>query len=127
MGELDNVLNEIGMPRSVNLGNSSIKELTTGSTSKGNQPKYYNYNTGEYIKEQFYYQGVFWKDYMVEVLSSIIAKQLHTSVEIIQQETVRLSNGKMGCISADFSKDSYEWVPLSRTKCYDECRILQSI
>lgn len=122
MGTLNNMTSLANRPRFIDLKNSSIEELTIGSTSKGNQPKYYNYSTHEYIKEQFCYQGVHWKDYMVEVLSSIIAKQLHTNVEIIQQETVRLSNGKMGCISTDFSKDSYEWIPLSRTKCYDECR-----
>lgn len=122
MGTLSNMISLANRPRFIDLESSSIKELSVGSTSKGNQPKYYDYSTNEYIKEQFYCQDTYWKDYMVEVLSSVLSKQLHTNVQIVQQEAVSLSNGKMGCISKDFSKDDYEWIPLSRTKCYDECR-----
>ena len=122
MSVLDNVIKEASQVRTIYLDNPYIKKLDMGSTSKGNQPKYYDYSTNEYIKEQFYYQDIYWKDYMVEVLSSVIAKELHTSIQIVHQTVAELSNGRFACISKDFSKDDYDWVPMSRTKCYEQCK-----
>lgn len=124
MGTLNNMISLVNRPRFIDLESSNIKELSIGSTSKGNQPKYYDYSTNEYIKEQFYCQDTYWKDYMVEVLSSVLSKQLHTNVQIVQQETVSLSNGRMGCISKDFLERGTIWIPMSRTNCYENCRRL---
>lgn len=97
----------------VNLNSPNIVNLGYNSTSKGNQHKYYDVLNKRYIKGQFEYQGVLWKDYMVENLSSIIGSQLNTEIKVVKQNIVKLSNGNMGCISDDFAIDK-EWVPLAK-------------
>ena len=94
---------------------SSIIELSVASSSKGNQDKYYNTVTKEYIKCQFEYQGTVWEDYKVEALSSVIGSKLHTNVEVIQQrEGIIKDTGKYCCISKDFCNSGEEWLPLGK-------------
>lgn len=95
----------------INLDSSNIIELRYKTSSKGNQNKYYDIKEKKYIKEQFIYQDVKWKDYMVEHLSYIIGSQLNTSTTILKQDIVKLSNGNYGVISNDFAIDK-QWVSM---------------
>lgn len=56
-----------------------LVEIQLNSTSKGNQRKWIADNTFM-IKEQFFYQNVYWKDYLVEVIASTIASQMTCNV-----------------------------------------------
>ena len=89
----------------VDLDDKNIIKLESSSSSKGNQSKYYDTINRRYIKEQFMYQGIKWKDYIVENLSYIIGKQLNTDIKIIKQDIVQLSNGNYGVRSDDFAID----------------------
>lgn len=106
--------------RFINLESEDVVKLSVGSSSKGNQNKYLLRSTGEFIKEQFEYQNVLWKDYMVEQLSCALAEQMSLkSVWVLEQEVVRLSNNRMGVVSKDFS-NRYEWLPFAHiSEIYD--------
>lgn len=97
----------------VDLDDKNIIELANGSSSKGNQNKYYDTINKRYIKEQFMYQGTKWKDYIVENLSSIIGEQLNTDIKIINQDIVQLSNGNYGVRSDDFAIDK-QWISFAK-------------
>lgn len=100
----------------INLNDSSIVLLENKSTSKGNQNKYYDLNNHLYIKEQFFYQGVYWKDSYVEYIVSRLSKMTDTlGIKIVHQKVVTLSNGKLACVSKDFCYNTdYEWISLGR-------------
>lgn len=104
----------------IDLNSKDIIRLDYMSTSKGNQPKYYDLSSKSYIKGQFEYQGIKWKDYIVENLSSIIGSQLNTDISIVEQEIVKLSDGTMGVISKDFAINK-QWVPMIK---FGECKPL---
>lgn len=106
--------------RFINLESEDVVKLSVGSSSKGNQNKYLLRSTGEFIKEQFAYQNVVWKDYQVEYLSCILAEQMNLkNVWVLEQEIVQLSNNRMGVASRDFS-NKYEWLPFAHiSEIYD--------
>ena len=47
----------------------TLRRLDIAGSSKGDQEKYYDEDRRAYIKLPFYYEGKYWKDYMVEHLS----------------------------------------------------------
>ena len=70
-----------------------IDKLDICISSKGNQRKWFNRETQEYIKEQLIYQGVCWSDYKVERLSYELSKKLDTlDIEILEQRIVKLKD-----------------------------------
>lgn len=105
--------------RVIDLSNPNIISLDIDTTSKGNQQKYYDTEHKMYIKEQFEYQNTLWCDYKVEYLSCIIANMLNTNIPVLQQDIVKLSNGRLGCISKDFAIDK-QYVPLAKFNEYRE-------
>lgn len=100
----------------IDLNDADIIRLDLNSQSKGNQIKYYNQRTHQYIKEQFYYQGMLWKDSYVEHLSYRLAQMTDTlGVDVIKQDVVTLSNGRMACVSDDFTYGkNVEWISIYR-------------
>ena len=98
----------------VDLSDESIIPLISNSSSKGNQPKWYNTKTDEFVKQQLIYQGVCWRDYAVEVFASDVCTE--SGIEgIVQQKAVELSNGYMGCCSKNFCKTpDGKFVPLRK-------------
>lgn len=94
---------------------SEMESLQLVSTSKGNQRKWiaHTQNTTLWVKEQFEYQGRLWKDYLVEVIASKIAKQINLNgVSVVDQEECKIINDDTGCItygsySPGFCKNNY--------------------
>lgn len=98
----------------IDLESPNIVSLDYLSTSKGNQRKFYNINTKEYIKIQFDYQGVLWEDYKVERLSTILYKQLKSVIsEVVEQRVIKTKDGFYGVASKDFCIDC-EWISFAR-------------
>lgn len=116
---LDNLFSTMAGYPIIDLNLENIKSLSYYSSSKGNQEKYYDCNTKEYIKSQFEYQGKYWKDYMVEYLSYIVGSQINSKATVLKQDIVVLSNGLYGCKSKDFALDS-QYIPFSRFGDYKE-------
>ena len=88
----------------------NLVSLQLGSTSKGNQDKWYDTQQNLFVKGPFYYQNKLWKDYLVEIIASEIGKQLNTfEVNVLQQHPciIKMLDGTYvhGCYSADFSVD----------------------
>ena len=106
----DTVINAMAGYPIIDLKSEHIKSLSYSSSSRGNQKKYYNCRTKEYIKSQFECQGKYWKDYMVEYLSYIIGSQINSKTSVLKQDVVLLSNNLYGCKSKDFAVGS-QYVP----------------
>lgn len=79
-----------------------LEELALMSSSKGNQGKWFDTKNNCYIKEQFYYQGVYWADWKVEAMSSIVSRGIDVDVQILKQTPVLLSTGNYGVMSHNF-------------------------
>lgn len=82
--------------------------LQLGSTSKGNQDKWRDVDRNLFVKGAFWYQGRYWKDYLVEVIASEIGDQLNLSDVIVVKQylcSIVLKDGMSvnGCFSDDFS------------------------
>lgn len=61
--------------------------LQTVSTSKGNQRKWFDDKEQLYVKEQFYFQGKYWRDDLVEVIATEIARFLPScGIEVVEQK-----------------------------------------
>lgn len=83
------------------------------TTSKGNQQKWYDEAGRRYVKEQFYYQGRYWDDYKVEILSHELSLNLNTlGVKVLKQDAVRLGS-TYGVVSDDFANGS-SYVSIAR-------------
>ncbi len=96
----------------LDLDRDGIIEVNAGTTSKGNQQKFYDTINKSYIKLAFRYQDKEWKDYMVEHLSWRLSTMTDTlGIQIIKQDIV---NTKMGyaCVSKDFTNGDYEFVSI---------------
>lgn len=100
----------------IDVGDTSrFVTVELGTSSKGNQNKWYDRISKRYIKEQFLWQGKLWMDYKVERISSLLGEQLDTlGVKIVQQRICQLSNGKFGVVSDDFCYKEQCWVPFAR-------------
>lgn len=116
------VLNAKMIPKFIT---KQLLPLSTASTSKGYQLKWYEPNENLYIKEQFYYQNRYWKDYLVEVIASTIAKQLHLkNVRVCEQlpcQLERKSNIIFASYSKDFSLDGSYFLPFAKVNKQDNC------
>ena len=53
------------------LRTQDMLQLSTASSSKGNQRKWLT-RDGRYVKEQFFYQGKYWRDDLVEIIASSV-------------------------------------------------------
>lgn len=72
----------------------NLQSLQLGSSSKGNQRKWYSEEDNYFIKEQFFYQGKFWKDNQVEIIASVIASQMNLfEVSVLQQQACDIIDG----------------------------------
>jgi hypothetical protein len=99
----------------IDLMSERYKRLDVNSMSKGNQQKYYDTVENRYIKLPFYFQGVHWKDYMVERLSTILSESMNTlGVEILTQKIIKTTDG-CAVASKDFcSETNSEWISFNR-------------
>jgi hypothetical protein len=96
----------------VDLSKSYIERLSTNSTSKGNQEKYYNHDTNEYIKLQFFYDGKYWMDPLVERMSSRLATMMGLPEDKVVRQRVVMTNKKLyASVSKDFMKPDEDWIP----------------
>lgn len=98
---------------------SSLTKLQLGNTSKGNQQKWYCENTDEFIKEQFYYQGKYWRDDLVEIIASKLALQMNLGkISVVRQEGCRIyqSDGSVinGVCSKNFCDRGQRFVSAAR-------------
>lgn len=84
-------------------------ELQLVSSSKGNQRKWYDKEKGIYVKEQFFYQGRYWKDYLVEVVASEIGQQLpQRCAQVLRQSVCKITDTNRmmyGVCSKDFASN----------------------
>ena len=75
-----------------------LQSLQLNSTSKGNQSKWYDLKEKLFIKKQFEYQDKFWRDDLVEIIASEIAKQMPiewSNITVVEQKPCILQeNGK---------------------------------
>lgn len=62
-----------------------LDELSVGTSSKGNQQKWYCSTERLFVKGPFIWQGVTWKDWKVELLACDLAKQCKVENLILQQ------------------------------------------
>lgn len=98
-----------------------IRELTSlqsVSTSKGNQRKWYDPGQRLYVKGQFFYQGKYWRDDLVEILAAAIAEQLPMrDAQVAWQHPCEIWDGKIricGVCSKDFTREGERFVSFRR-------------
>ena len=94
-----------------------LKELQLGSSSKGNQRKWYAVDSDLFVKEQFYYQDVYWRDDLVEIISFTLAKQMGLADVVLKQDgCVIVDAGKrtFGVFSRNFCSDNFQFVSIRR-------------
>lgn len=90
--------------------------LTIGlvCSSKGNQRKWYDVNNKLFIKEQFFYQGTYWNDYMVELQTCNFANQMKfNNVTVVSQKLCKIIDDDskeetFGVVSKDFRCDNFK-------------------
>lgn len=95
----------------------NLQSLQLVGSSKGNQRKWYLASEDVFIKEQFFYQGKFWNDNLVEVIASTIANQMNLfEVSVVQQQVcdiVDYDGITHGVYSKNFSNNK-RFVPYKR-------------
>ena len=82
-------------------------EITLQGSSKGNQRKWITKNN-EYVKEQFYFQDRYWKDYLVEVIASRIGSYFSEYQCVVQQRVCLIDDSfrvTHGCVSKNFCSE----------------------
>lgn len=92
-------------------------ELQLLSSSKGNQRKWYHSEKDVYVKEQFFYQGRYWKDYLVEVISSEIGKQLPAKCARVLEQRACIITDANGMAYGVYSKNfaaGLSYIPFKR-------------
>lgn len=99
---------------------SDLLGLQCGSTSKGNQMKWYDSKNDFYIKSQFYFQDKFWRDDLVECIAAQLGKQLYLSdkkVQVMEQLPCKIDLGYntiYGVYSKNFCNKDEVFIPFSR-------------
>lgn len=92
--------------------------LQLGSTSKGNQRKWYYQPERLYVKQQFYYAGQYWKDYLVEIIAYKIAQQINLhGVRVIPQYECIIKDYNLsthGVYSPDFTANGERFISFNR-------------
>ena len=96
-----------------------LQKISTNSSSKGNQEKWYHSEQDIFIKAAFYYEQQYWNDYLVEIIASQLAQQLHLcNVSVIKQKPCIIQKGKEqvnGVFSKNFRKNEKQvYIPLYR-------------
>lgn len=95
---------------------SPEQQLQLDTSSKGNQRKWLVDNM--YVKEQFFYQGKYWKDDQVEVIASTIAKQMINSSPVAQQELCEIHHASgsitKGSCSHNFCEEDERFLSFNR-------------
>ncbi len=93
----------------------TLRRLDITGSSKGEQEKYYDDKNRAYIKLPFYHEGKYWKDYMVEYLSSrIFAEDYTLGIKIVEQEIVMTDKDLPAVRSADFCTGDEIWLSMAR-------------
>ena len=93
----------------------TLRRLDIAGSSKGDQEKYYDEDRHAYIKLPFYYEGKYWKDYMVEHLSGRLFEDDYTlGIQIVDQEIIMTDKGLPAVRSADFCADDEQWLSVAR-------------
>lgn len=83
----------------------SLQELSVGTSSKGNQEKWYDSDRQLFIKGAFYYEDTYWKDYQVECLASALAQQMPLGeIRVVAQQHCLIQK-RNKTINGVFSKD----------------------
>lgn len=99
---------------------SDLLDLQCGSSSKGNQMKWYDGKNDFYIKAQFYFQDKFWRDDLVECIAAKLGKQLYLSdkkVQVLDQFPCKIDMGYdtvYGVYSKNFCNKGEVFIPFSR-------------
>ncbi len=109
--------------------------LQTGSTSKGNQAKWYDKKSDCYVKGQFFYQDKYWRDDLVERIAVTIGKQLpldDKNVDILEQNLCIIDTGYQqlrGVFSSNFCGEGEQYVSFYRImqSCKMEFPVLGTI
>lgn len=96
-----------------------LKEISVGSSSKGNQEKWYDTNNKYFIKAAFYYENKYWQDYLVEIIVSKLARQMNLGqIRVVNQHRCLIKkkdNIVNGVFSKDFrDKESQIFIPFNR-------------
>lgn len=96
---------------------SELTDLTTGTSSKGNQKKYRTVDGRFYVKELFNYDGKMWRDDLVEVIASTYAGMCHlpTGVHVVKQGLCDI-DGRLASYSESFLRDGFEFIPYRRAR-----------
>lgn len=104
-----NRMDAFGIDNVQSFNTKDMLELQLVSSSKGNQRKWYVKEKDVYVKEQFFYQNRYWKDYLVEVIASEIGKQMpEKCTPILQQKLCKIfDSGRVsfGVYSDNFAND----------------------
>ena len=99
---------------------NTLKSLQLISTSKGNQAKWYDIELNLFIKKQFEYQEKLWRDDLVEIIASEIAKQMPLewcNVTVIEQHACVIHENEKeyyGVYSKDFIEDFGKFISFQR-------------
>lgn len=103
---------DFSVPRVFN--SDDMISLQLDSTSKGNQRKWFYPPERLYVKQQFYYAGQYWKDYLVEIIAYEIAQQINLhGVEIVPQYECVIKDGTLsthGVYSPDFALNGERFI-----------------
>lgn len=94
---------------------NELKRISTGTASKGNQPKYVSIDGIWYFKENLFYQDRYWRDDLVEVVASNLAHKgftCGTAQVLTQYSDYRF--GTYGTFSRNFAQPDEEFIPFYR-------------
>lgn len=110
-----------GVNKSIKLFNSKeLISLQLDSTSKGNQPKWYDKTNDLYIKGQFYYQNKYWRDDLVEKIASTLGEQLpltDKNVTVLRQDLCEIQRSDdliKGVYSKNFCENAERYISVAR-------------
>ena len=107
---------DFSIPRVFN--SEDMISLQLNSTSKGNQRKWFYQPERLYVKQQFYYAGQYWKDYLVEIIAYKIAQQINLrGVKVVPQYECIIKDGGVsthGVYSPDFTLNGERFISFNR-------------
>jgi len=99
----------------IKVNTKELISLDLLSSSKGNQSKFYDSKNDLYVKLPFNYQNVLWKDYLVEIISSMIINPSHLlGVEVVEQSLGITEDNIYCCVSKNFCKQGEQWISIKR-------------
>ena len=92
-----------------------MTDIALASSSKGNQRKWLVDNY--FVKEQFFYQGRFWQDNLVEVIASTIGDSFKEYAQIVKYKPCVIKDNRIiteGCYSENFCNDGEKFISFKR-------------